>query len=51
MNNFINSNMKLRGMNFFFLNIIRKERKDVVVKKWNRSFNVSIFKNWYKIKN
>lgn len=32
MNNFINSNMKLRGMNFFFLNIIRKERKDVVVK-------------------
>lgn len=51
MNNFTNNNMKSRGMNFSPSNIIRKERKDVVAKKWNRSFNVSIFKNWYKTKN
>lgn len=32
MNNFTNSNMKSRGMNFFPSNIIRKERKDAVAK-------------------
>lgn len=51
MNNFTNSNMKSRGMNFSPSNIIRKERKDAVAKNRNRSFNVSIFKIWYKTKN
>lgn len=32
MNNFTNSNMKSRGMNFSPSNIIRKERKDAVAK-------------------
>lgn len=45
MNNFTNSNMKSRGMNFSPSTIIRKERKDAVAKNRNRSFNVSIFKN------